>query len=329
VTRISGVDIALARKVLQTEAEAIEALIDRLDERFEDAVRILLDCRGRVIVTGMGKSGIIARKIAATLSSTGTPAFFLHPAEAIHGDLGVLQADDVILALSNSGETEELLRLLETIKRLGARMIAMTGDCTSTLGQAADVALDCQVSKEACPMGLVPTASTTAALALGDALAMTLFVAKGFRQEDFANIHPGGKIGKRLMRVEQLMHGGEQRPMVSPETPMPDVMAEMSRKSFGMTCVVDGSDRLIGIITDGDLRRHMIAAQARDRRSILDQKAADVMTRKPVTVTRGTLAVEALRLMELRKITSLVVVAGGQEVEGIVHLHDLWRTQLF
>jgi arabinose-5-phosphate isomerase len=329
VTRVTGIDLALARKVLQTEAEAILALVNRLDERFEDAIRIVLDCRGRVIVTGMGKSGIIARKIAATLSSTGTPAFFLHPAEAIHGDLGVLQSDDVILALSNSGETEELLRLLETIKRLGARMIAMTGDCTSTLAQAADVALDCQVSEEACPMNLVPTASTTAALALGDALAMTLFVAKGFRQEDFVNIHPGGKIGKRLMRVEQLMRGSEQRPMVSPATPMADVITEMSRKRFGMTCVVEAGDRLVGIITDGDLRRHMIAAQQRGGRSILEQHAADIMTRTPVTVTRGMLAVEALRLMEERKITSIVVVGPNQDVEGIIHLHDLWRTQLF
>ena len=326
MTRISGIDLALARKVLQTEAEAILALVNRLDDRFEDAIRILLDCRGRVIVTGMGKSGIIARKIAATLSSTGTPAFFLHPAEAIHGDLGALQSDDVILALSNSGETEELLRLLETIKRLGARMIAMTGDCTSTLAQAADVALDCQVSEEACPMNLVPTASTTAALALGDALAMTLFVAKGFRQEDFANIHPGGKIGKRLMRIEQLMHSGDQRPMVSPATPMSEVMTEMSRKRFGMTCVVEAGDRLVGIITDGDLRRHIIATHGR---SILEQNAADVMTQTPVTVTRGMLAVEALRLMEQRKITSIVVVGSSQEVEGVVHLHDLWRTQLF
>jgi arabinose-5-phosphate isomerase len=329
VTRISGIDLALARKVLQTEAEAILALVNRLDDRFEDAIRTLLDCRGRVIVTGMGKSGIIARKIAATLSSTGTPAFFLHPAEAIHGDLGVLQSDDVIVALSNSGETEELLRLLETIKRLGARMIAMTGDCKSTLAQAADVALDCQVSEEACPMNLVPTASTTAALALGDALAMTLFVAKGFRQDDFANIHPGGKIGKRLMRVEQLMHGGDQRPMVPPTAPMADVMTEMSRKRFGMTCVVEAGDRLAGIITDGDLRRHMIAAQQSGGRSILEQTARDVMTQTPVTVTRRTLAVEALRLMEQRKITSIVVVGSSQEVEGVVHLHDLWRTQLF
>jgi len=323
------IDIALARKVLKTEADAITALIERLDERFENAVRILLDCRGRVIVTGMGKSGIIARKIAATLSSTGTPSFFLHPAEAIHGDLGVVQGDDVILALSNSGETEELLRLLETIKRLGARMIAITGDCTSTLGQAADVALDCMVSEEACPMNLVPTASTTAALALGDALAMTLFDAKGFRREDFANIHPGGKIGKRLMRVDHLMHGGDQRPMVSAETPMADVMAEMSRKSFGMTCVVEPGDRLVGIITDGDLRRHMLAAQQGTASSILERRAGEVMTRNPVTVTRGMLAVEALRLMEERKITSIVVVGADQQVEGIVHLHDLWRTQLF
>jgi arabinose-5-phosphate isomerase len=329
VTRISGIDLALARKVLQTEAEAILALVNRLDDRFEDAIRTLLDCRGRVIVTGMGKSGIIARKIAATLSSTGTPAFFLHPAEAIHGDLGVLQSDDVIVALSNSGETEELLRLLETIKRLGARMIAMTGDCKSTLAQAADVALDCQVSEEACPMNLVPTASTTAALALGDALAMTLFVAKGFRQDDFANIHPGGKIGKRLMRVEQLMHGGDQRPMVPPTAPMADVMTEMSRKRFGMTCVVEAGDRLAGIITDGDLRRHMIAAQQSGGPSILEQTAGDVMTRTPVTVTRRMLAVEALHLMEQRKITSIVVVGSSQEVEGVVHLHDLWRTQLF
>ena len=328
MSKVIGIDIALARKVLQTEADAILALIDRLDDRFENAVRLLLDCRGRVVVTGMGKSGIISRKIAATLTSTGTPAFFLHPAEAIHGDLGVLQGDDVIVALSNSGETEELLRLLETIKRLGARMIAITGDCKSTLGQASDVALDCQVSEEACPMNLVPTASTTAALALGDALAMTLFVAKGFRQEDFANIHPGGKLGKRLMRVEQLMHGGDQRPMVPVNLPMADVMAEMSRKSFGMTCVVEG-EQLVGIITDGDLRRQMLAAQQGTAPAILDRRAGDVMTRNPVTIGRSTLAVEALRLMEDRKITSIVVVGAGQKVEGIVHLHDLWRTQLF
>src|SRR5215211_5793750 len=227
-------DRSLARKVLQTEAAAILALVDRLDENFDRAVRMLYECRGRVIVTGMGKSGIICRKIAATLASTGTPAFFLHPAEAIHGDLGVLQADDVVIALSNSGETEELLRLLETIKRIGARLIAVTGDCRSSLAQAADVALDCHVSKEACPMNLVPTASTTAALALGDALAMTLFVAKGFREEDFANLHPGGKLGKRLMRVERLMQAGDLAPVVEESTPMRDVIYEMSKKGMGM-----------------------------------------------------------------------------------------------
>jgi arabinose-5-phosphate isomerase len=331
--KVTGIDVGLARKVLQTEAEAILALVERLDDRFEKGVSILLDCRGRVIVTGMGKSGIIARKIAATLSSTGTPAFFLHQAEAIHGDLGVLQADDVIVALSNSGETEELLRLLETIKRLGARMLAITGDCQSTLAQAADVALDCQVSQEACPMNLVPTASTTAALALGDARAMTLFVAKGFREEDFANIHPGGKLGKRLMRVEQLMH--LDAPAVPPSASMSQVMQAMSRtapgrlRSFGMTCVIDNANRLAGIITDGDLRRLLLAAQETVPGSILDKTAADLMSRNPVTVTRSTLAVEALRLMEERKITSLVVVGDSQQVEGVLSLHDLWRTQLF
>src|SRR6187401_515125 len=207
-------DLTLARKVLETEAAAILALVSRLDERFERAVQLLLECRGRVILTGMGKSGIICRKIAATLSSTGTPAFFLHPAEAIHGDLGVIQGDDVVVALSYSGETDEILRLLETIRRLGAKLIAITGAPRSTLAEAADVALDCSVTEEACPMNLVPTASTTAALALGDALAMTLLVRKGFRQEDFANLHPGGQLGKRLMRADQLMHSGEHAPIV-------------------------------------------------------------------------------------------------------------------
>jgi arabinose-5-phosphate isomerase len=325
VTRLTAIDIAQARKVLQTEAAAILALVDRLDDRFEQAVRILLDCRGRVLVTGMGKSGIICRKIAATLSSTGTPAFFLHPADAPHGDFGVLQAEDVVVALSYSGETDELLRLLETIKRIGARMIALTGDPSSTLAQAADVALDCRVSEEACPMNLVPTASTTAALALGDALAMTLLVAKGFREEDFANLHPGGKLGKRLMRVERLMHDGDA-PIVRLETPMADAMREMTAKTLGMTCVVDADGRLVGIITDGDLRRHMVNAS---ERSILDRTAADVMTKNPVTVGRSTLAVEALRLLEQRKITSIVVVDEDLRVQGVVHLHDLWRTQLF
>ena len=323
MTRLGAVDISLARRVLQTEAAAILALVDRLDHRFEEAVRLLLECRGRVIVSGMGKSGIICRKIAATLASTGTPAFFLHPAEAIHGDLGVLQSADVIVALSYSGETEELLRLLETIKRLGARLIAITGDCTSTLGRAADVALDCRVSEEACPLNLVPTASTTAALALGDAIAMALLVAKGFRQEDFANLHPGGKLGKRLMRVEQLMSGGDRAPLVPLAAPMRDLIYEMSRKGLGMACVVDDGGTLVGIVTDGDLRRHMSTTP-----SLMERTAADVMTRNPVTIPPDALAVEALHVLEQRKITALVVVDGGGKVQGVVHLHDLWRTEM-
>jgi len=318
-------DLGIARKVLETEAAAILALVERLDERFERTVQLLLECRGRVILTGMGKSGLICRKIAATLTSIGTPSFFLHPAEAIHGDLGVIQPDDVIVALSYSGETDEILRLLETIRRLGAKLVAVTGTPGSTLAQAADVALDCSVAEEACPLNLVPTASTTAALAIGDALAMTLLVAKGFRQEDFANLHPGGKIGKRLMRVEALMHGGRLCPLVKPDTRMRDVIYEMSSKQLGMTCVVDGNDRLLGIITDGDLRRQMERTT-----EVLALTAGDVMTRGPVTVSRATLAVEALNIMEQRKITSIVVVEdASQQVAGVVHVHDLWRTEMF
>jgi len=319
-------DRTLARKVLQTEAAAILSLVERLDARFDCAIQLLRQCKGRVVLTGMGKSGIICRKIAATLNSTGTPALFLHPAEATHGDLGVIQSDDVVLALSYSGETDELLRLLETIRRLGAKLIAITGAPRSTLAQAADVALDCSVTEEACPMNLVPTASTTAALAMGDALAMTLLVEKGFRQEDFANLHPGGKLGKRLMRVEALMHANEQCPVVQADTRMRDVIYEMSSKGFGMTCVVDGDDVLLGIITDGDLRRHLDRGP-----EMLDQKAADVMTRHPVAVSRNTLAAEALNLMEQRKITSIVVADGDnpKRLAGVVHLHDLWRMDLF
>jgi arabinose-5-phosphate isomerase len=316
-------DLDLARRVLRTEAAAILALVERLDGRFASAVTMLRDCRGRVVVTGMGKSGIICRKIAATLSSTGTAAYFLHPAEAIHGDLGVIQPDDVVIALSYSGETAELLRLLETIRRLGAKLIAISGTAASTLGQAADVTLDCHVDAEACPLNLVPTASTTAALALGDALAMSLLVEKGFREEDFANLHPGGKLGKKLMRVEVLMHAGPHAPVVAPETPMRDVIYEMSRKGLGMTCVVDGG-RLAGIITDGDLRRRMS-----DTTNVLELRAADVMTRNPVTIRRSLLAAQALHLMEQRKITSLIVANEDGAVEGVLHLHDLWRTELF
>ncbi len=312
-----------ARQVLDTEARAILGLIPQLTDDFPKAVDLLHGCTGRVIVTGMGKSGIISHKIAATMSSTGTSAFFLHPAEAIHGDLGAVRAEDVVLALSHSGETGELIRLVEAIRRLGAKLIVLTGNLTSTLGQAADIALSCHVPAEACPLNLAPTASTTAALALGDALALALSQRKGFRAEEFADLHPGGKLGKRLLRVEKLMHAGDAVPVVTPEAPMPQVIHEMSDKRLGMTCVVDESRRLLGIVTDGDLRRHMTPGSA-----LLEQQAGDVMTARPVTVTKGMLAVEAIRLMELRKITSVVVVDDAGRVEGVVHLHDLWRTQM-
>ena len=318
-----GAALELARKVLRTEAQAILGLVERIDGDFERTVQLLFECRGRVIVTGMGKSGIICRKIAATLSSTGTPSYFLHPAEAIHGDLGAIREEDVVLALSHSGETEELVRLLESIRRIGAKLVAITGDCGSTLARAADVTLDCSIAEEACPMNLAPTASTTAALALGDALAMTLLVRKGFREEDFASLHPGGKLGRRLIRVENVMHSGDAAPIVRLGTPMHDVFHVMSDKRLGMTCVVDEAGRLAGIFTDGDLRRLMIASA-----DVLSLTAGDVMKKDPRTIRREMLAVEALKIMETHKITSVVVATDEGHVEGVVHLHDLWRTQM-
>ncbi|HOQ60990.1 MAG TPA: KpsF/GutQ family sugar-phosphate isomerase [Vicinamibacterales bacterium] len=317
------IDLDVGRRVLRTEAAAVLGLVDRVDGRFAAAVALLAGCRGRVIVTGMGKSGIIARKVAATLSSTGTAAFFLHPAEAVHGDLGAVQGDDVVVALSHTGETGELLRLLETIKRIGARLVALTGRADSTLARSADVVLDCGVDEEACPLNLAPTASTTAALAMGDALAMTLLVEKGFQEEDFANLHPGGGLGKRLLRAEALMHTGAEMPVVGVATPIRAAVAEMSAKGLGMTCVVGGDGRLAGVITDGDLRRHM------DLPGLLDQPASAVMTAGPKTIERSLLAVQALALMEQRKITSLIVVDADRRIEGVLHLHDLWRTQMF
>ena len=315
----------LARKVLQTEAAAILGLIDRLDGEFERALQLLFACKGRVIVTGMGKSGIICRKIAATLSSTGTSAWFLHPAEATHGDLGAIRDDDVVLALSHSGETEELLHLLESIKRLGAKLIALTGDPASTLAKAADVTLDCSIAEEACPLNLVPTASTTAALAMGDALAMTLLMRKGFGEDQFASLHPAGKLGRRLKRVENVMHSGDAAPIVRTTTRlMPDVFKEMSNKRLGMTTVVDANGLLVGVFTDGDLRR-LIGRAA----NVLELTAGEVMTPKPITIRRGLLAVEALKIMETHKVTSVVVADQNGAVEGVVHLHDLWRLQMF
>ena len=315
--------IDLARKVLETEAQAILGLVPQLGPSFTEAVSLLAQCAGRVVVTGMGKSGIIARKLSATLSSTGTSAIFLHPAEALHGDLGVVQAGDVVVALSQSGETEELVRLLAAIRRIGAKLISMTGNPESTLARASDVALSTRVATEACPMNLAPTASTTATLALGDALALALSRRKGFKEENFADLHPGGLLGKRLMRVEALMQAGDAMPRVAPDTLMPDVIHEMSSKRLGMTCVVSPDGRLAGIVTDGDLRRHMTT-----RSNLLERRAADVMTTRPVTVAPGLMAVEALRIMEERKITALVVVGPGGVAVGVVHLHDLWQTEM-
>jgi arabinose-5-phosphate isomerase len=315
--------LELARKVLRIEAAAILGLVERSNGDFERAVQLLFECKGRVIVTGMGKSGLICRKIAATLSSTGTSAWFLHPAEAIHGDLGAIRDDDLVLAVSYSGETDELIRLLESIRRIGARLVAITGNPASTLARAADVTLNCGIAKEACPMNLVPTASTTAALAMGDALAMTLLVRKGFREEQFASLHPGGKIGRRLMRVEHVMHAGEVAPVVRTSTAMADVFHEMSSKRLGMTCVVDDRGRLAGVFTDGDLRRLFTRGA-----NVLAMNAGDAMTPSPVTISRDVLAVEALKVMETHKITAVVVVGPEQQVEGVVHLHDLWRTQM-
>jgi arabinose-5-phosphate isomerase len=317
-------DLSLARKVLQTEAAAVLALADRLDDRFAAAVALVRDCKGHVILTGMGKSGIVCRKIAATFSSTGTSALFLHPAEALHGDIGVIRGEDVVIALSYSGENEELVGILETLKRLGTKLVALTGAPRSTLAQAADVALDCRVSEEACPMNLVPTASTTAMLALGDALAMTVLVEKGFQPDDFAKLHPGGNLGKKLKRVEELMTRGDRIPLSNPTTAMPEVIHEISRKGLGMACVVDGGTVLVGIITDGDVRRKMAALGA----DFYARTAADVMTANPVAISPTTLAAEAVKILEQRKITSLVVVDADRRVEGVIHLHHLWQTGL-
>jgi KpsF/GutQ family protein len=382
--------------VVRIEAEALGALADRIGgpmaEAFQRAVDLMFHCAGRVVVTGMGKSGLIARKIAATLSSTGTPALYLHPVEALHGDLGMVVSGDVVLALSASGETEEILALLATIKRLRVPLIGMTGDeifgaavpqnqsqnphpfdslpslragsvsqkprdkggapeldndrtpgsevlpngqsktagrsarstqAISTLAGAADVALDCSVAQEACALGLAPTASTTTMLALGDALAVTLSERRGFKEEDFANLHPGGKLGKRLARVESLMHSGDALPRVAPGAKMPDVIYEMSRKKLGVTAVIEGG-KLVGIISDGDLRR-LLEKRGKD---VMDLMAGEAMTRDPKTIAKEEFAATAIAVMEEKKITSLIVVDRDRRVEGIVHLHDLWTTEL-
>ena len=313
-----------ARKVLEIEAEAIRALIPGLDERFDRAVDLLAGCAGRVVVTGMGKSGLIAQKISATLASTGTPSLFLHPADAIHGDLGRIVKGDVVLALSYSGNTEEITGLFPWVKRLGVPLIGLTGNPRSALAAAADVHLDVAIRAEACPLGLAPTASTTAALAMGDALSMALLERRGFTPEDFAVLHPGGRLGKKLLRVEDLMKTGEQIPRVPPATAMKDVLFEMTRKRMGLTTVVDENDRLLGMISDGDLRRQM----ERHGYTLLDRTAEECMTREPVRIGRRELATSALDLMESRKITALLVTNGEGVIEGVLHLHDLWKTEM-
>jgi arabinose-5-phosphate isomerase len=316
--------------LVRTEAEALLALAARLEgpmaADFDRAVDLVLRCaeeRGRVVVTGMGKSGIVAQKVAATLSSTGSPALFLHPAEAVHGDLGVLMPGDVVIALSASGETEEILRLLATLKRMGDALISFCCNMASTLAQASDVALDCSVEREACGLGLAPTASTTSMLALGDALAIAVSLRKGFKAEDFADLHPGGKLGKKLARVRQLMHSGETVPRVERTTPMNDVIYEMSRKGLGLTTVQEGS-KLVGIISDGDLRRLL----EREGSRALDRTAGEAMNTTPKTIAAEEMAVRALSVMEGKKITALVVVDTSGAVEGVLHLHDLWGTEL-
>jgi arabinose-5-phosphate isomerase len=319
------VSLETARRVLRIEAEALNDLQARLDSGFERAVEMLLACKGRVVVTGMGKSGLIGRKIAATFSSTGTPSVFLHPAEALHGDLGMLQAGDTVLAVSYGGETEEIVALVGTMKRLGLPLVTLTGNTRSTLAQSSDVVLDTSVREEACSLNLAPTASTTAAMALGDALAVALLERRGFNHDDFAALHPGGRLGKKLLRVRDLMHSGEALPKVQPGTKMPDVIYEMSRKGLGMTTVVDANGALAGILTDGDLRRLM----QKRRGSVLELTAAECMTPTPVAIPAEEFASAALRLMEQRKITSVVVVDAAQRVTGVVHLHDLWTLELF
>lgn len=314
----------VAREVLATEAAAISGLARQLDERFDGAVELILSCRGRVVCSGMGKSGVVMKKVAATLSSTGTPALFLHPAEAVHGDLGMVVPGDVVLAASFSGTTEELVRLVSTLKRLGVPLVVMTGNAASPLARHADVHLSVAIDKEACPLNLAPTASTTATLALGDALAMALLEARGFTPEDFARLHPAGRLGKRLLAVRELMHSGEAAASVTTDTPMRDAIYEMSRKGLGITAVVDADGRLVGCISDGDLRRLLEREE-----NPLAKTAGECLTPSPQTIPGDELAPAALKTMEDRRITSIFVTDAEGRLEGIVHLHDLWGLELF
>ena len=315
--------IAEARRVIQVEADALSAMAGRIDVSFEKAIDLILSSAGRVIVSGMGKSGLIGQKIASTMASTGTPAFFLHPAEGIHGDLGMIMTGDVVIAISNSGETEEILRILPSIKRLGAHLVAMSGNPLSNLARSSDVFLDVSVMEEACPLGLAPTASTTATLAMGDALAVALLVKRGFKAEDFAIFHPGGSLGKKLLlRVEDLMHIGDDIPLVQEDSIMKDALFVITSKGLGVTGVCDSSGSLQGVITDGDLRRSLEKGY-----DILNQRADEIMKRGPLRIKRGELAAAALQIMEHRAITSLFVFDDDRSEApcGIVHLHDILK----
>ncbi|HNQ81361.1 MAG: KpsF/GutQ family sugar-phosphate isomerase [Acidobacteriota bacterium] len=317
--------IRAGRDVLDVEARAVARLRENIGEPFVRAVNLLYRTKTRVIILGMGKSGLVGRKIAATLASCGTPAIFVHPAEAGHGDLGMILEGDVVIAVSYSGETREIIDLLGYIKRLGVKLILITGAPRSHIARYSDIVLEARVSKEADPDGLVPTASSTAALALGDALAIAVMKRKGFTERDFASVHPKGALGKRLLRIETLMHKGRAVPRVGPSALMSEAIEEMTAKKLGMTSVVDEAGRLAGVITDGDLRRMIRKHGA----TLLSRTAGECMTTGPLTVTRTDLAAEALNVMEQNRITSLVVLAAGGKVEGIIHLHDLWRTEMF
>lgn len=325
MTKSSKEIIQTAQEVLDTEAKAVKDLIPRLDKNFVKAVEILSRTKTRVILTGMGKSGLIGRKIAATLTSCGTPATFVHAAEAGHGDLGMIMKDDVIIAVSYSGETKEIVEILEFAKRIGITLICITGNKKSKLAKYSNVVLDASVERDAGLNGLVPSASTTAAMAIGDALAIALMEKKGFGEKDFASVHPKGQIGKKLLKVENLMHTGEEIPQVLGKTSMKKVLQEMTRKKLGVTCVIDEEERLLGIITDGDLRRMLM----KYKEKLPEKKAQDCMTKNPITIQKQDLAAKALNIMERKKITSLIIKNKDKKIEGIIHLHDLWRTEMF
>lgn len=315
--------IETGKKVLETEAKAILKALSKINHQFETAVDILFQCRGQVVVTGMGKSGLIGRKIAATMTSIGSPAIFLHPAEAIHGDIGIIHPEDAVIALSTSGETDEVIRMLNYIKRLGIKLISLVGNPESTLARQSDVFIDCGVEKEACPIGLVPSASSTLTLAMGDALSIALMEKRGFNEDDFRFIHPGGQIGKKLLKVRHLMHKGEQMPVADISALMENVIRIINEKKFGVAIVVRDRDQVAGIITDGDLRRFFLKGI-----NFAKTRAVDCMTANPLCISEDKLAVEALKIMEERAVTSLVVMNGDNRLSGLLHLHDLWRTEM-